>query len=105
MVCINCRADLLVVGPESLVVHVKEEDTASINSASDGEILCYRWVAGRWEWKVRSGQGEVVLSDVSALATHHWRKTSYIATFAVIVRGSLCFRYGGCIGLFIVDRS
>ena len=70
MVCIYSGADLLVVSPEGLVVHVKEEDTAFVNSASDGEILCYRWVAGRWEWKVRSGQGEVVLSNVSALAIH-----------------------------------
>ena len=105
MVYINSGADLLVVGPEGLVVHVKEEDTASVESASDGEVLCYRRVASRWEWKVGSSQREVVLSNVSALAIYHWRKTSYIATFAVIVRGSLCFRYGGGIGLFIVDRS
>ena len=98
-------AGLLVVGSEGLVVHIKEEDTASVKSASDGEILCYCRVASRWEWKVRSGQGEVILSNVSALAIHEGRKTSYIATFAVIVRGSLCFRYRGCIGLFIVDRS
>ena len=39
MVCIDSGVDLLVVGPESLVIHVKEEDTASVNSASDGEIL------------------------------------------------------------------
>ena len=32
-------ADLLVVGAEGLVVHVKEEDTAAVNTGSDGEIL------------------------------------------------------------------
>ena len=36
---VDSGADLLVVGSEGLVVHVKEENTASVKFGGDGEIL------------------------------------------------------------------
>lgn len=37
--CTDGGVGLLVVGAEGLVVHIKEEDTATVDTGSDGEIL------------------------------------------------------------------
>ena len=39
MFCTDGGVGLLVVGAEGLVVHIKEEDTATVDTGSDGEIL------------------------------------------------------------------
>ncbi len=70
----------------------------------DGKVLGDRGVANRWVWEEGSRLGEIVLTRVSNFATFRIEE-SYIATFAIIVGGSLRLGYGSCVGLFVVDSS
>ena len=97
--------DLLVIGPEGLVVHVEEEDVTAIGMGCDGEVLGQCSIANRRVWEERSRQREIVLAIVSRLLTCKAREVSYIAAFAVIVGSSSRMGYRSRVSVFVIDGS
>ena len=56
---------LLIIGTEGLVIHIEQEDVATVRMGRDGEVLGHGGIPSRWKRKVWSRQAEVVLPSVS----------------------------------------
>lgn len=96
--------DPLIIGAESLVVDVKQIDITTVKVVGDGQRFSNRRITSDWSERVVWGrQREGVLSKFSGHTVDKTGVRSYIAAFAVIVRGRLRFRHGSCIGIFVID--
>lgn len=99
------RVDLLVIGAEGLIVHVEEENTTLVGMGCYIELLGYRRAGNCWVIVVWCRQSEIVLTNVSGLALCIARKASYIAAFAIIVKGFGRMRHGICVGILVIDSG